>query len=457
MKRWLFFLTNNSYISKKPQIMKKITLLFLFVIFSSLGNAQNSENPWAVNLGLDIASTIKNDKQKDIQSLMAPTLGLTRHVYKGFSLGIQYTPNFIIRKSDKLYFTALDWFLKYNLNNKKLTPYLFTGYGLSALKDLDNNLDGAFPSTESFRTVFGGVGVHYFITDQWALNYSSSYRGKAEKDAYNHLLHIIGLSYHFGASDMDGDGITDNNDDCPTLPGLKEFKGCPDTDGDGIPEPNDDCPMEAGLEIYNGCPDSDGDGTPDIKDTCPNEPGLIELMGCPDRDSDGVIDSQDECPDQFGPEANNGCPYKDTDGDTVLDKDDLCPEEKGTPSNSGCPKEEEPDDLKAFLDSERSTLLFVLGEHYLTTSSLDKLNELNSLLKKYPNTTIRIEGHASSDGTELFNMKLSEKRALKVKEKLIQLGIPENSIQTTWYGENKPLHSNKTPKGRILNRRVKIK
>ncbi|MFX8999750.1 thrombospondin type 3 repeat-containing protein, partial [Acinetobacter baumannii] len=56
--------------------------------------------------------------------------------------------------------------------------------------------------------------------------------------------------------DTDGDGITDDVDKCPTVPGVTKYGGCPvpDTDGDGINDENDKCPTVPGLAKYGGCP-----------------------------------------------------------------------------------------------------------------------------------------------------------------------------------------------------------
>lgn len=58
-------------------------------------------------------------------------------------------------------------------------------------------------------------------------------------------------------SDIDGDGVNDDVDDCPEVYGLFEFNGCPDTDEDGIRDIDDDCPDEYGTEENSGCPEVD--------------------------------------------------------------------------------------------------------------------------------------------------------------------------------------------------------
>jgi hypothetical protein len=85
--------------------------------------------------------------------------------------------------------------------------------------------------------------------------------------------------------DSDNDGVPDDEDECPNIPGLVATKGCPDSDGDGIPDHLDDCPSIAGLSQFKGCPDSDLDGIPDNKDVCPYEAGSASNNGCPEKDT----------------------------------------------------------------------------------------------------------------------------------------------------------------------------
>jgi OOP family OmpA-OmpF porin len=56
--------------------------------------------------------------------------------------------------------------------------------------------------------------------------------------------------------DTDGDGVPDNVDQCPTVPGPKENNGCPygDRDNDGIPDNLDLCPDVPGIPEEHGCP-----------------------------------------------------------------------------------------------------------------------------------------------------------------------------------------------------------
>ena len=214
-------------------------------------------------------------------------------------LGAQFAKNSFDVNSISSDYLSVDGIVKFNITEGKYVPYLFAGYGISKF-GTDSSKGGNFPSTEAARTTLGGVGLNYYFTDSWAINASTSYRSASEKGAYNHLQHVIGVSYNFGAQDSDKDGVSDKKDVCPEIPGLKEFEGCPDTDGDGIPDNKDACPEEAGSAEMNGCPDQDGDGIADNEDACPDKAGSAEMNGCPDSDGDGVADNLDKCPEQVG-------------------------------------------------------------------------------------------------------------------------------------------------------------
>ncbi|MBL4862077.1 MAG: OmpA family protein [Crocinitomicaceae bacterium] len=164
------------------------------------------------------------------------------------------------------------------------------------------------------------------------------------KDIDDHCPQEAGLAEFNGCPDKDKDGIPDKDDACPELAGDLKFQGCPDRDNDSIIDPKDDCPDVPGLPSFNGCPDTDGDGIKDSDDACPDVPGPLVNNGCPDTDNDGLFDFIDECPTEYGPKENNGCPWPDTDGDGLLDKDDKCPYLSGPLANEGCPYQDTDED-----------------------------------------------------------------------------------------------------------------
>ncbi|MDX1912007.1 MAG: DUF6089 family protein, partial [Saprospiraceae bacterium] len=155
-------------------------------------------------------------------------------------------------------------------------------------------------------------------------------------------------------ADTDADGVPDDRDDCPDLPGLRSMKGCPDADRDGIADMHDLCPADYGLPALQGCPDRDEDGVADKDDNCPDIKGVAAYRGCPpvDRDKDGVADAEDLCPDMTGELRWKGCPDSDSDG--IPDNKDACPGIGGPVHLKGCPDTD--DDGIADKDDECPTI-----------------------------------------------------------------------------------------------------
>ncbi|MEC7265013.1 MAG: DUF5723 family protein, partial [Bacteroidota bacterium] len=262
--------------------------------------------------------------------------------------------------------------------------------------------------------------------------------------------------YQNKLKDKDGDGLKDDVDGCPEIPGPVENNGCPwkDTDGDGILDKDDDCPNEAGPKENYGCPwqDSDGDGVLDKDDDCPNIPGLVGFNGCPDTDGDGIIDQNDRCPNEPGSKENKGCP--DTDGDTLVDLDDECPTVAGPVSNKGCP--EVTVAVQKQLNEYAKTILFDTGKATIKPESVTVMVDIIQILNEYPNAKFTVEGHTDSVGSNESNQKLSEARANSVRDFLINEGISGARLTAIGYGEEKPIASNTTSLGRKQNRRVEI-
>ena len=99
----------------------------------------------------------------------------------------------------------------------------------------------------------------------------------------------------------------------------------------------------------------------------------------------------------------------------------------------------------------KSETFFGFDSSTLQTGAYTEMDRVAGILNKYPQTTIRVEGHTDSKGSEAYNQTLSEKRALSVKNALVQKGVDPARIQTVGYGESQPISSNDA-----MNRRVSI-
>jgi len=86
-------------------------------------------------------------------------------------------------------------------------------------------------------------------------------------------------------------------------------------------------------------------------------------------------------------------------------------------------------------------------------STLDKLADV---VVRYGKTTLTVVGHTDSTGSNTYNQKLSEERALSVAQYLEAQRVNGMRLATAGKGETVPVASNATEAGRAANRRVEI-
>jgi outer membrane protein OmpA-like peptidoglycan-associated protein len=380
---------------------------------------------------------------------------------------------------------SLDALLQLQLfkSNHILVPYLSAGVGVNYIED--ENTDFQLPL---------GVGLDIRVADGVYLGARSDYRVSTTElvgtdKNLNSLMHTFGVKFFIGEgtpdpiepSDRDGDGVSDvldvcpdiagvanlqgcpdgdedgiadKDDACPLVAGEAVFNGCPDTDGDTVQDSEDKCPTVAGLAMFDGCPDTDGDNIQDSEDDCPNVFGVSQFNGCPDTDGDGVADARDKCPDQAGEIDFDGCP--DTDGDGIADPNDRCPRRAGKASNEGCPVKEVTQEDQERLDFAAKNLQFETNSSFLKPGSSDRLDEIAEILESYPDYKVNINGYTDNVGRDTYNQWLSERRAERAYNYLMEKGISSSRLSFTGYGEENPIADNGTAAGRKENRRVEF-
>jgi len=88
--------------------------------------------------------------------------------------------------------------------------------------------------------------------------------------------------------------------------------------------------------------------------------------------------------------------------------------------------------------------------------SQPELKAMAELIKRSKATHVQIVGHTDDVGTDAYNKRLGERRALAVCEALIRLGVSPNILEPVSKGESKPIVSNDSDFNRSLNRRVEL-
>lgn len=481
--------------------MKKLLLLCLCLAATLTSQSQTEEKKW--NFGLhggliQYHGDLGRDWYKTDKAMYGfAGITVSRYLWKYVDLNLMYTRGTLGYDSGvtgyKGDFSAVAANIKLSLVGPEyiVRPYVFAGVGAILF---DNQLNFHKESIDSALPTAGG-GLNFRLTDVLSLNLQETFlfTNSDRRDGIvsgkndDYLMHMAGLTFNFGSTkDADNDGVSDHNDNCPDTPAgvAVDKKGCPqDKDGDGIADYLDTCPNVAGSALLNGCPDKDNDGVTDLDDRCPDLAGTVALKGCPDADNDGVADvddrcpnskpgskvdatgcvmdsdkdgvmnDEDRCPDVFGLVSLKGCP--DADGDGIADIEDRCPNAKGNMDNKGCPEIAKQDAIR--ITYIGSKLFFENNSDKLKVASLVLLDELSKILDKYAGANLFIDGHTDSNGSDAFNINLSQKRTDAVKFYLISKGIADSRLTATGYGEAKPIADNKTALGRAKNRRVELR
>ena len=141
------------------------------------------------------------------------------------------------------------------------------------------------------------------------------------------------------------------------------------------------------------------------------------------------------------------CAGRDTDHDGVNDCDDKCPgTAKGIKVDvQGCP-----------IRIELKGVNFKYDSAELTESAKGILDGVAEDLMGFPEKRdIEVQGHTSSEGTNAYNLRLSQRRSASVADYLKRRGVT-NKLHPKGYGEDYPVADNSTEAGKSKNRRVEL-
>lgn len=335
---------------------------------------------------------------------------------------------------------SFGWVLSERVSLEAMGGYSWLS-GVNDLKIWDTSLNMLYsfsPDTNVSPYVIGGLGMTN--TDSKVMDAESSALG----------------TFGFGLMMRFGDGPvslrlehrvrsefenTITNDDRITSLGLQYSFG-------GEPAP--------ALPPVEQDGDEDGDGVLDSRDTCPGTPAgqAVDEYGCAQRfdsDGDGVFDDQDQCPNTV-PDARvdaRGCEL-DSDNDSVVDHKDKCPDTRAGArvDVSGC-------EIKEVI--RLPGVNFESNSDRLLPGAEQVLADAAATLRMNQDLIIEVAGHTDSDGSAAFNAGLSERRAITVRDYLINRGVYKGNLTVKGYGEEAPIADNATREGKARNRRVELR
>ena len=103
-----------------------------------------------------------------------------------------------------------------------------------------------------------------------------------------------------------------------------------------------------------------------------------------------------------------------------------------------------------------SGILFDVDKYNLKPETQANAKKLAGTLNKYDDTNVHVLGHTDNTGTEKYNLTLSKKRAVAIKDYLEDQKVASSRMDVQGLGESDPIATNETADGRQLNRRVEI-
>lgn len=121
------------------------------------------------------------------------------------------------------------------------------------------------------------------------------------------------------------------------------------------------------------------------------------------------------------------------------------------------------DDVSLILNEDLASgiafnnIKFFTGSSILQKESFPEIKKISKYLKINTKSKIEIIGYTDNEGSEKFNIKLSNDRARSVAEFLIKDGVSPQRINCVGKGSFNPISDNSKKEGRFMNRRVEIR
>lgn len=110
-----------------------------------------------------------------------------------------------------------------------------------------------------------------------------------------------------------------------------------------------------------------------------------------------------------------------------------------------------------FADIAQSVLHFALDSAVPTVVDEQRLAHIAAYMRADPRVRrVRITGHADNVGTRRYNRGLSKRRAEAIRDYLTARGVIAERVDVRFYGERKPVASNRAEDGRRQNRRAEV-
>jgi peptidoglycan-associated lipoprotein len=100
-----------------------------------------------------------------------------------------------------------------------------------------------------------------------------------------------------------------------------------------------------------------------------------------------------------------------------------------------------------------NTVYFDYDKSAVKKSEVAKLAAVAEYLKANPSSKLEVAGHCDERGTEGYNLALGERRALSIRESLLNMGVSSANVTTVSFGEARPVDPAQSDAAYAKNRR----
>ncbi len=378
------------------------------------------EAPWYTGGGVGLF-WYEGDQQVDPSPFLGARLGYDHNAFFSTELGLNLAPqlkdgSFKDPNRDKLDHDiwgiglSVDEMLHLrNANDLHWDPYLSVGGALVYYEDMISK-----QNPELALQV--GAGLIYHLNDVWAVRFDFRSGVAGSNTEFNQTLYA-GVDYRWGAV---------------VKPQYSVGGGDIDSDGDGLLDSEE---ATIGTDPFN--PDTDGDGLSDGEEHRTYKTNPLN----PDTDWDALKDGAEVLTYKTNPLD------PDTDKGGVSDGHEVI-EDNTDPLNPA-------DDLQLFA----LNIEFDYDKADLRSQYYNDLDKIVKVLQRAPGASARVEGHADKRkrSQDVYNKRLSERRARAVMEYLITVGgIERSRLTSLGYGFSRPVAPNDSEANMQKNRRTEI-
>jgi outer membrane protein OmpA-like peptidoglycan-associated protein len=120
-------------------------------------------------------------------------------------------------------------------------------------------------------------------------------------------------------------------------------------------------------------------------------------------------------------------------------------------------KERKPQkEIQSIFIKTKFLIYFDINKYKLSENDRQKLDEFILIIKNISYNKILINGYSDITGKKLYNIVIGKRRAERIKNYLIKMGIDKNKIFVTSYGIKNPIGNNDMESGKRKNRRAEI-